>query len=286
MNVCERYEIMISAMLDGELDERERAELSAHIAGCERCAALAAAFAASSGALAEEELEEPPAGLHDAVMEKVGAAAKVRRSQARFMRLRPVIAAAACAAVVAVTLLAANSGLRNAMNTAAGGAESYDAAPEAPAYAEGGGNAALNGAFTGTGDAGEEGEAFPMEAPAPNAAPAGAAMDNAAPSEVRGVNDASVSKETVAENGDEAEEPESDADAPAALPELEAEIVAAGEDGAFTANVIADPSGRFAPGTTVTILTDETVSPGMRVTVRYSTADAESVTAEEIEINE
>ena len=282
MNVCERYEIMISAMLDGELDEREKAELSAHIAGCERCAALAAAFAAASGALAEG-LEEPPAGLHGAIMEKVEAAAKVKRSQTRFMRLRPIIAAAACVAVVAVTLLAANRGLRVAQGTTAGigGTEGYAAVPEAPDYAgDTGGSAAANWARADT--AGGDG-AGPMEAPEPVPAPAGAAMDNAAPTEARSMNDAAMSEETVAEDKNDMAAPESEADAPAGLPELEVEVVAAGE-GFFSATVIADPGGRFALGDRITVLTDGTVSPGMRVTVRYSAAGAEYVTAEEIEI--
>lgn len=289
MNVCERYELMISALLDGELDEREKTELSAHIAGCGRCTALAAAFAASSGALAEG-LEEPPADLRGAIMEKVEAAAKVKRSQTRFMRLRPIIAAAACVAVVVVTLLAANRGLHNAMDTTAGGsAESYAAAPEAPAYAGAGdGSAAMNGAQADT--AGVNG-AEPMEAPDPELenAPTGAAMDSAAPSEARSMNDAALPEETVAEGEGEMPEPESGADVPAGLPELEVEVVAA-EAGSFTANVIADPNGHFAPGTTVTILTDEAVSPGMRVTVRCIAVEERSgayyVTVEEIEINE
>lgn len=295
MSVCGRYEIMISVLLDGELGEPEKAELSAHIAGCEHCAAMAAAFAASSGAL-EEGLEEPPVGLHGAIMEKVGAAAKVKRSQTRFMRLRPIIAAAACVAVVVVTLFAANRGLRGAQNAGAdsGSTESYDAAPEAPVYAGGtGGSVPVNGAVADT--AGENGGAEPMEAPDP--APAGAAMDNAAPSETRSANDAAATEEAVAESkataGDEAvladrddlAEPESEADVPAGLPELEVEVVAAGE-GSFTAAVVADPSGNFAPGALLAILSDEAVSPGTRVTVYYSAVDAESVTAEEIVISE
>ena len=288
MNACDRYEIMISALLDGELDEREKAELSAHITGCGHCTALAAAFAAVSGTL-EEGLEEPPAELHGAIMEKVETAAKVKRSQTRFMRLRPIIAAAACVAVVVVTLLAANRGLRNAMDTAGGSAESYAAAPEAPAYAGAGdGSAAVNGARADT--AGVNG-AEPMEAPDPELekAPAGAAMDNAASSEARNVDDAATTEETLAENGNDMAEPESEADVPAGLPELEVEIVAA-EAGSFTANVISDPSGFFVPGMTVTILTDEALSPGTRAVVRRGAVEERSgayyVTADEIEINE
>lgn len=289
MNVCERYELMISAMLDGELDEREKAELSAHIAGCERCTALAAAFAAASGALAEG-LEEPPEGLQGAIMEKVEIAAKVRRSQSRFMRLRPIIAAAACVAVVAVTLLAANHGVRSAKDAAGGAAEIFAAAPEAPSYAGGEGSAAMYDAD----DAGwENAGAGPMEAPAPDPAPtmvsSGASMENA-PSETRSINGEAMPEEALAESVADMAEPESEADVPAAgLPALEVEAVAAGQ-GSFTAMVLADPSGYFAPGGQITVFSDAAVTPGMRVTVRYSAAGAEPgayyVTAEEIEIGE
>lgn len=286
MSACERYEIMISAMLDGELDEREKAELSAHIVGCERCSALAAAFAAASGALAEG-LEEPPDDLHGVIMEKVGAAAKVKRGQTRFMRLRPIVAAAACVAVVAVTLLAANHGLRSAENAVAGGSpESFAAAPEAPAGGVGG-RVVMNSV---AGAGGENGGAAPMEAPAPEPAMAPAA-DNA-PSETRSVNDAATSGAALAEGAADMAEPESEADVPAGFPTLEVKAVAAGEGDSFTAEVLADPSGYFAPGTSVTILTDADVSPGTRVTVRYSGISfgaqpgAYFVTAEEIESDE
>ena len=285
MNVCERYEIMISALLDGELSERDKAELSAHIAGCERCGALAAAFAAASGAFSEG-LEEPPEDLHGAIMERVGAAAKVRRSQTRFMRLRPIIAAAACVAVVAVTLLAANHGLRSAKSTTAGGAESFAAAPEAPSYA-GGGSAAM---YDADGIGGENAGADPMEAPAmapdpaPTRVPSGASMNNA-PSETRSMNDAAASEAALAEGAADMAEPESEADVPAGLPALEVEAVAAGK-GSFTALVVADPSGSFAPGGLLTVFSDTPVAPGTRVTIRYSGAGADYVTAEEIEINE
>lgn len=268
MSECERYEIMISALLDGELDERDQAELSAHVAGCERCGALAAAFAAVSGTLAES-LEEPPAQLHGAVMEKVEAAAKVKRGRNRFMLLRPIIAAAACVAVVVITLLAANRGVQNAENTSA-------AAPETAVYAAAG--------SAGSADIGGESDgALTMEAP--DAAPAGAAMDNSAPETRKMLDDAMDT--AMAE--EEAEE--SEPDAPAELPSLEVEAVAAG-DGFFTARVLADPNGYFAPGTTLTVLSDDTASPGTRVTIRYSGVSigeelgAYCVTAEELEFRE
>lgn len=293
MSGCERYELMISALLDGELDEREKAELSAHIAGCEHCAALATAFAAVSGTLAESFVE-PPGQLHGAVMEKVEAAAKVKRGQNRFMLLRPIIAAAACVAVLVITLFAANHGVRSAEDTSmASGSnvESYAAAPEAPAYAGGAEGDAGMGRSAVTG--GESGGDVPMEAPvpAPTTAPAGPAVDNNA-SGTKGVADAMDGAATEeAPREIEIEEAESEPDVPAVLPELEVEAVEAG-DGSFTATVLADPSGYFAPGTTLTVLSDEAAAPGTRVTVRYSGVSvgeglgAYCVTAEEIELSE
>lgn len=291
MKDCERYELMISALLDGELDEREKAELSAHIAGCEHCAALATAFAAATGALAED-LEEPPAGLHDAVMEKIATAAKVKRDHTRFMRLRPIIAAAACVAVVAVTLFAANRGIRNAESTdTASGSndEIFVTAPEVATYAGGAGGSAVT--TDGSADiGGESGNAAPKEAPVPDPA-----MDGDA-TEVRSVTDATddAAPEEAAEDSTAVmTDAEKEADVPAGLPTLEVEAVAVG-DGSFTATVVADPGGYFAPGTTLTVLSDEAASPspGTRMTVRYSGISFGAqpgvyyVTAEELEISE
>lgn len=289
MNACERYEIMISALFDGELSERDKAELSAHIVGCERCAALAAAFAASSKALAED-LEEPPGDLHGAIMEKVVAAAKVKRGQARFMRLRPIIAAAACVAVVVVTLLAANHGIRMSGTAAGGSPETFAAAPEAPSYAGGMDGSVVVDDASDVG--GENGGAAPMEAPVPEPAmaPADVAMDNA-PVETRSMNSAELSEEAAAENKADMAEPESEPDAPAGFPTLEVEVIAAREDSSFTAVVLADPSGYFTPDMILTVFSEETVSPGTRVTVRYSGVSfgegpgAYFVTAEEIDTN-
>lgn len=289
MKACERYELMISALLDGELGERDKAELSAHIVGCERCGALAAAFAAVSGTLTES-LEEPPDELRGAVMEKVAAAAEVKRRQNRFMRLTPIIAAAACVAVVAVTLFAANHGVRSAGDTTAGGnEESFVSEPETSAGGTDG-SASLYGAASG-----ESGGAEPMEAPAPasTAVPAGTAMDGSAP-ETRSISDTmdgAAPEEAEAESEAAGTVAEREEDVPAALPELEVEVVAAG-DGSFTAEVLDDSSGFFDPGTSLTVLSDETVIPGTRVTMRCSGVSfgtepgAYYVTAEAVEPGE
>lgn len=301
MSGCERYELMISALLDGELDEREKAELSAHIAGCEHCAAMAAAFAAVSGTLAES-FEEPPGRLHGEVMEKIGDAARVKRGQNRFMRLRPIIAAAACIAVVVVTLLAANHGIRGAENTgvaSGNNTEVLTTESEAPAYVGGAEGSAATSRSAGAG--GENGDAAPMEVPVPipasNTDPAGMAMDDGAlgAKSVADTMDTATAEETAAESEFEEEEAEHEPDAPAAtlaaLPELEVEAVAAG-DGSFTATVLSDPGGYFAPGTTLTVLSDEAAAPGTRVMVRYSGVSAGEgpddycVTAEEIALSE
>ena len=56
MNECERFQEMISALLDGELSAEEEAELRAHMAECPDCAAMAAAFAAVSEAVAAQDV--------------------------------------------------------------------------------------------------------------------------------------------------------------------------------------------------------------------------------------
>lgn len=126
MSKCERYETLISAMLDGELTPEERSELQAHLAECPDCAAMYAAFAEVSEALkAETEAEPLPAALHENIMARVRVAEKAKKTHGTIMRLRPILAAAACVVVLAGTVLALrNHGIR--MNK---GADS-PAAPE------------------------------------------------------------------------------------------------------------------------------------------------------------
>ena len=77
MSDCERYEAMISALLDGELSPEEEAEVRAHMASCPDCAAMYAAFAAVGTAVREQDV---PDTLHKGIMDTVRAAETARRT--------------------------------------------------------------------------------------------------------------------------------------------------------------------------------------------------------------
>ena len=103
MNECERFEEMISALLDGELSADEEAEVRAHMEHCPDCRAMYEAFAAVGEAVGAQEV---PATLHSGIMDKVHAAEKASRTQHTIVRLRPILAAAACLVVVVGTVFA------------------------------------------------------------------------------------------------------------------------------------------------------------------------------------
>ena len=103
MNECERFEERISALLDGELSAVEEAEVRAHMEHCPECRAMYEAFAAVGEAIGTQEV---PATLHSGIMDKVHAAEKASRTQHTIVRLRPILAAAACLIVVVGTVFA------------------------------------------------------------------------------------------------------------------------------------------------------------------------------------
>ena len=108
MNECEKYQEMISAMLDGELTEAEKADVMAHIAVCGECSAMYAAFSAIGGAM---EADDVPDTLHHGIMQKVNAAAKAKQTQRKIIRLRPILTAAACLVVIVGTVFAIRENL-------------------------------------------------------------------------------------------------------------------------------------------------------------------------------
>lgn len=55
MNDCEKYSELISALIDGELNDEERAALEAHLAECPDCRRVSEAFSAISGETAARE---------------------------------------------------------------------------------------------------------------------------------------------------------------------------------------------------------------------------------------
>lgn len=125
MSSCERYQELISRMIDGELTAREEADLAEHIEGCAECAALFQAFSAISRQIGGD-LEEAPLDLKETVM------ANIRREEIRKKNrlptiLRSVLSTAAVAAVVVGVYL----GVSFAKGAPAGGQLSTAAYEEA-----------------------------------------------------------------------------------------------------------------------------------------------------------
>lgn len=118
MSDCERYEALISELLDGELSAEEETEVRAHMAHCAACAAMYEAFSAAGEAL-RECASDVPATLHSGIMAKVAMAEKAQKTQNKIIRLRPMLTAAACLVVLVGTLLALKNtvGMRKAAAT-------------------------------------------------------------------------------------------------------------------------------------------------------------------------
>ena len=137
MSECERYQLLTSQLLDGELTEAEEAELRAHMATCPDCAAMYDAFAEVSEALKAEAAAEPlPAALHEGIMEKVRVAEKAKKTHGAIVRLRPILAAAACLVVLAGTVLALRNSARFGKSESSGAAPALYAAGAAESIQE------------------------------------------------------------------------------------------------------------------------------------------------------
>lgn len=96
---CEHLQNSISAYIDGELSEKETAELEAHLAECEDCRRTLGFFRELS-ALERESLVEPPAELHGSIM------AAVRREKSRKrLRFIPKVAGGVLAASLALIVV-------------------------------------------------------------------------------------------------------------------------------------------------------------------------------------
>jgi len=109
-NDCDRLREQVSASLDGELSQFERARLQAHLAGCASCRAFAATAGAASQLLQASPLEE----LRFAV---------VLPSRRRLAAARKLQVAAAAAALT-VTV-----GLSAALGTLSSGSRAHSSAP-------------------------------------------------------------------------------------------------------------------------------------------------------------
>ena len=124
MKYCEAYALEISAFLDGELNEEERAAVLAHVEACEGCRAYLAELTAMQAALGGLEEYDAPEGFAAGVMERLHQeSAPAKRHAPR----RAWYTLAACAAVV---ILAASVFPRMG-NKSAGMTADSSAAPEA-----------------------------------------------------------------------------------------------------------------------------------------------------------
>lgn len=97
MNLCEPYEDLLSAQLDGELTAREQADLTAHLETCPQCRKYARDLQALHASLLAMAAD-PPDWMTDSILEKVKASPPPAK---KARRLAPL----ACAAVLALVLL-------------------------------------------------------------------------------------------------------------------------------------------------------------------------------------
>ena len=107
MKYCEKYVPALSALVDGELNDTERAEVLAHLETCESCREFFAELTAMHAAFGELEEFDAPEGFADSVMARLHEAPKAKKRTPRAAWL----SLAACAAVV---LIAVGGPLREA----------------------------------------------------------------------------------------------------------------------------------------------------------------------------
>lgn len=115
MNGCEKFQELISCLIDGEITGAEKAALDAHLEGCPSCRAY---FKLLSD-ISLPDAAEPPKSLLPDVMAAVKSAPRPKRSIIRFVV--PAAAAAACLAIVIIsvpTLVTGGAGKSSAPESA------------------------------------------------------------------------------------------------------------------------------------------------------------------------
>lgn len=203
MTDCAYYMELISAELDGELTEAERARLTAHLEQCPDCRRYRQALASVSGALADS-LEPPPATLARSVMARVKAlpvpgsapepeAAPAAREGSKRRLARGPVRLAALAAALALVVWAGYKALPRAGSAAPAGADNAR-----------------------TMESSAEEPETPMEAPAAYMSATGAEDSAAAADQEAGVTGASAETAASEETAGEAQGP-----AESAEPELD-----------------------------------------------------------------
>jgi len=125
MRNCEYYQELISRSLDDELTVEERKELAVHLASCPSCNQMRQLMADISQMM-EEDMEEPPEGLHEDIMAEIRRSEMIKRAKGeekpgkhfapkRFTLAKPVrnlLATAACMALVIAAALSLNPASR------------------------------------------------------------------------------------------------------------------------------------------------------------------------------
>lgn len=99
MESCVQFDEMISALIDGALDEGQEAELRAHMETCPSCKSLYEAFSGLSEAMSDE-LVVPPESLIQGIMFKISIEEQKKRKKRS--RVGGFTAAAACLALILV----------------------------------------------------------------------------------------------------------------------------------------------------------------------------------------
>lgn len=224
MTDCEKIQEMISAMLDGELSEKEKRAIEEHIADCPECAAMYADFAALSTELTES-FAEVPATLHDRIMKGVRTSPKPGKPL--LITLRPYMSAAACLVVIIGAVFAIrDSGIIGWDNTEDSTA-AYDMPASAPAAA------ADSAAFDTYGFEYAESQVVETE-------------EGAEAEEVK-----STSSQYNAADEPAAAEPESPAEMPAEEPDEAPEEAIEEEIGVFNRNMSLTGYEDYIPGTAI-----------------------------------
>jgi hypothetical protein len=116
---CAKYQEMISALLDGELSDAQQDELYAHLALCPECNALFHALQAIHS-LCDVASVQPPEALAEGVMRQIKTSTVQKPIKRRlFYRIAAGVAAAACLALVLVSLPHILPGAGSAANDSA-----------------------------------------------------------------------------------------------------------------------------------------------------------------------
>lgn len=102
MKCCEQYASALSAFVDGELSEKEKEEVLAHVERCQNCREYLSELMIVHAAFAEMPELDAPAGFSERVLERMHEEARVR---SRHRRAWPRVLAA-CFALLVVTAAA------------------------------------------------------------------------------------------------------------------------------------------------------------------------------------